>query len=241
MISLIGNVNIFPVSIDGRPFPGTSTRIREVFWAWRHKHELVRYSISALLRIKIDDKYLLVKNRHWGKYQPVGGVLKRFPHSEHTLCKLGIRDDNMFSQDEINRGDLRIQLPASNITKFLDWYASGIGRELEPWREFYEELVRPGLLQSATFPFVQSQHIRRHNTGIYRAPHLNNGARYECRIAEIFELLPNEGQKKALVALSQQKDDRILWATAEQIDTLGVIPKVQPEANITDTAQWILQ
>ena len=240
MFSLIGNVNIFPVRIDGRPFPGASTRIREIFWAWRHKHELVRYSISALLRIQVDDKYLLVKNRHWDKYQPVGGVLKRLPHSGRKLCELGVRDDNMFNHDDINRGDLRVHVPARSITRFLDWYASGVGRELEPWREFYEELVRPGLLPSSIFPFVLAQHIRRHNTGIYHAPHLNNGARYECRIAEIFELLPNENQKMALVALVDQNDDQILWATAEQIETYGVIPKVQPKANITDTAKWIL-
>ena len=75
---------------------------------------------------------------------------------------------------------------------------------------------------------------------IYRAPHLNNGARYECRIAEIFELLTNDDQRKALVNLSNQSDDGVLWATPEQIETQGVIPKVQAEANITDTAKWIL-
>ncbi len=233
-------ISLFPVGIDGRSFPGSSIRIGEVIWSWLHRNELVRYSNSALLRIRVDDKYLLVKNRHWGKYQPVGGVLKRLPHSERTLCELGVRDDNMFSHDEINRDDLRVHVPARSVAKFLNWYASGIGRELEPWREFYEELVRPGLLPSAVFPFILAQHICRHNTGIYRAPHLNNGARYECRIAEIFELLPNDDQKRALIDLTQQDDDRILWATSEQIETQGVIPKVHPEANITDTANWIL-
>ena len=240
MFNLIGNVNIFPVSIDGRTFPGASIRIREVLWSLLHRHELVRYSISALLRIQIDDRYLLVKNRHWDKYQPVGGVLKRLPHSAHSLCDLGVREDNMFNHDDINRGDLRVHVPARSVSRFLNWYASGVGRELEPWREFYEELVRPGILQSAVFPFVLAQHIRRHNTGIYRAPHLNNGARYECRIAEIFEILPNEDQKKALIDLSLQEDARIKWTTADLIETQGVIPKEQAEANITDTAKWIL-
>lgn len=234
------NVSLFPVSIEGRSFPGIAKRVAEIWWSSWHRNELVRYSISALLRIQVDDKYLLVKNRHFNKYQPVGGVLKRLPHSAHTLSKLGIREDNMFNHDDINRGDLRVHVPARSVTGFLNWYASGVGRELEPWREFYEELVRPGLLPSAVFPFVQTQHIRRHNTGIYRAPHLNNGARYECRIAEIFELLPNEDQRNALVALTDQHDAGILWATPEQIETQGVIPKVQAEAHITDTAKWIL-
>jgi len=234
------NVSLFPVTIEGRSFPGIAKRVAELWWSSWHRNELVRYSISALLRIQIDDKYLLVKNRHFGKFQPVGGVLKRLPHSERRLCELGIREDNMFNHDEINRGDLRVHVPARSVAGFLNWYASGVGRELEPWREFYEELVRPGLLSSAVFPFVQAQHIRRHNTGIYRAPHLNNGARYECRIAEIFELLPDEDQRKALVNLANQSDDRFLWATPEQIETQGVIPKVQTQAHITDTSKWIL-
>jgi hypothetical protein len=193
-----------------------------------------------MVRIQVDDRYLLVKNRHFGKYQPVGGVLKRLPHSEHVLRDLGIREDNMFKSDEINRGDLRVQVPSTSVVPFLNWYASAHGRELGPWREFYEELIRPGILSAAIFPYGHFQHIRRHNTGIERARHANDGARYECRIAEIFDLVPTDEQRTALLQLVQTHDDRVKWATAEDITTYGVVAKQQPAAIIAETASWVL-
>lgn len=234
------NINLFQISLEGRSFPGVLTRMREIVWAWLHCHEFVRYSISAMVRIQVDDKYLLIKNRHFGKHQPVGGALKRLPHSEQTFRDLGVREDNMFAPDEINRGDLRVQVPAKSIPGFLDWYASGHGREIGPWREFYEELVRPGIVSANVFPHIQVQHIRRHNTGIARARHVNDGARFECRIAEIFDLVPTEEQRAILIALVKVHDGRVMWATAEEIATLGVIPKKQPEAVIAETASWIV-
>ena len=234
------NVSLFPISIEGRDYPGVLKRLREVVWAAMHRREFVRYSIAAMVRIQVDDKYLLVQNRHFGKYQPVGGALKRLPHSEHTLSQLGVREDNMFKPDEINRGDLRVQVPATSIVRFLNWYASGRGRELGPWREFFEELIRSGILPSAAFPYAHFQHIRRHNTGIDRARHVNDGARYECRIAEIFDLVPSDEQRDPLRQLVQSHDARIMWATAEEIETHGVVPKAQPVARIAETATWIV-
>lgn len=234
------NINLFPVSIEGRDFPGMARRIREILWALMHRHDLVRYSISAMVRIRVDDKYLLVRNQRFPKYQPVGGVLKRLPHSEHTMSQLGVREDNMFKPDDTNRNDLRVQVPARSISRFLDWYASGHGRELDPWREFHEELIKPGILPPNLFPYAHFQHLDRHNTGIEKARHSNTGARYECRIAEIFELVPTEAQRDALGRLLELKDSRFKWATAEEIETFGVIAKQQPEASIAETALWII-
>ncbi len=146
----------------------------------------------------------------------------------------------MFKPDDINRGDLRVQVPATSIVRFLNWYASGHGRELNPWREFYEELVRPGTLPEGVFPYAQFQHIRRHSTGVERARHVNDGARYECRIADILDFVPSDEQRIALLQLVRTHDDRVKWATAEEIATMGVIPKKQPEATIAETAAWIV-
>jgi hypothetical protein len=234
------NVNLFPVSIEGHVSPSRLRRVYLFLWSMTHRHDLVRYSISAMVRIRVDDKYLLVKNRHWGKYQPVGGVFKRLPHSEHVLSTLGVCEDNMFKPDDLNRGDLRVQVPARSIPGFLNWYVTGNGRELHPWREFFEELVRPGILPAVVFPYTQFQHIRRHNTGIERARHTSNGARYECRIAEIFDLVPLKEQHTALLQLVHTHDDRVKWATAEEIGTFGVIAKTQPEATIAETTAWIV-
>lgn len=234
------NLNIFPVTVKGRTPPDLVTRLRERLWAWQHGHEFVRYSISAMVRIQVDDRYLLVRNRHFGKYQPIGGVLKRLSHSKLKLSELGVREDNMFAVDDTNRGDLRLQVPAGSLAAFSDWYASRLGREFGPWREFYEELLAPGILDNQLFPYAQLQYLRQHSTGITRARHINDGARFECRIAEIFELEPTRVQADALRELLSRRDVRVMWATAEEIKTRGVVAKRQPEAVIAETAEWIL-
>jgi hypothetical protein len=234
------NVTMFSFAVDGRTPPTLLRRVREWIWAWRHRDEFVRYSISGMIRIRVKDAYLLVRNRHFGKYQPAGGVFKRLSHSARRLSDLGILEDNMFAHDDLNRADLRIQVPARSIGRFADWYATRVGRECEPWREFHEELVAAGILPADVFPFVQLQYVRQHNTGIERARHTNNGARFECRIAEIFELEATPPQQEALLRLYADHGDHIMWATAEQIHTKGVVAKKQAEAVIAETAEWIL-
>ncbi|MBT3375211.1 MAG: hypothetical protein HN742_12280 [Lentisphaerae bacterium] len=233
-------VNLFPVTVDGRSFPGVWRRMREGLWSFWHRRDLVRYSISAMVRIQIDDAFLLVRNRKFSKFQPVGGVLKRLRDSAGRLRDMGLREDNMFAPDELNRDDLRVQVPATSVIPFLNWYATGKGREASPWREFHEELVAPGHLSAAAFPHIQVQHVRQHNTGIQPARHANNGARFECRIAEIFELIPTGAQRRELRKLRNRGGGELLWATAEEIQTLGVVPKKREEAIIAETAQWIV-
>jgi len=153
---------------------------------------------------------------------------------------MGILEDNMFAQDNLNRNDLRVQVPARSIVPFAEWYATRKGRESTPWREFHEELVDNQVLSADVFPYVQMQYLRQHNTGIQRSRQTTEGARFECRIAEIFELDPTPDQQNILCRLQEENDDRVMWATAEQIKTQGVVAKKQFEANIAETAEWIL-
>ena len=60
---------------------------------------IIRISFAYLYRIKIGDKYLLVKNeRGTGKDQPVGGVYKLFGNEKIELKnRYKVKDDNKIS------------------------------------------------------------------------------------------------------------------------------------------------
>ena len=212
---------------------------RQWWWQSRHRSEYVRFSISALVRIQVGSEYLLVRGHRFAdRYQPVGGVLKRLPDSAGDIAALKPLPDNMFTEDDENRDDLRLRIHGKHLRRFLKWYASGRGRETGPWREFHEELVAPGILGHRDFPHALFQHVGQHSPGIQPGEH---GQGLECRIAEIYSLHPSREQHAALVELKQHKEDeRFAWVDDAAIRSRGVSGKEQPLANIAETAQWIL-
>ena len=209
------------------------------WWAWRYrKVEKIRFSISALIRIRVDDQYLLVKNREFSKYQPVGGVLKYYPSAESTLNDLGFLQDSMFKPNRMNRRDLRVQVPGKNLAAFLTWFDGNRDREDSPEREFREELFSSGILDAETFGQPRFNRLKRHIAGIHPCVHLDG--QLECRLAEIYELVLTEPQERILRALIKQGNPRYLWADDAQIARMGMIPKIQVDANITDTSSWVV-
>ena len=230
----IFNLNLFGESVNGTP---GLERARRAWWSWRFRNERIRLSISALVRIQIDDKFLLVPNRRFRKYQPVGGVLKFHLSAKDDLESCGMAPDSMFDVDDTNRNDLRIMISGKHFSRFLKWYETGKGRESSPWREFHEELIAPGYLSWETFPHAQFSFLRRQSTGIRWSDHANA---YECIITELFELHPNPEQESALRNLHKTTVDGIRWATAEEIRANGIVPKKQVDANIAETAKWLL-
>ncbi len=84
--------------------------------------------MSYLYRIKIDDKYLLVKgNRILGQYQLVGGVIKRYPSSKDFFDSISAKDDPMIPIDTTSKNDLRIRVSGKNVLRFMQWFDSGKG------------------------------------------------------------------------------------------------------------------
>lgn len=54
----------------------------------------VRFSLAYLFRIKIDGKYLLVKNsKIANQYQPIGGVYKKFDSFDKIANDLEVTDE----------------------------------------------------------------------------------------------------------------------------------------------------
>jgi len=207
----------------------------ESVWYWR-RH--IRLSISYLYRIKIDGKYLLVKgNRIKGQYQPVGGVIKRYSSSKEFFDSIDAKDDDMIPIDTTSQNDLRIRIPGNKISQFMRWFDSAKGREIDAWREFYEELIDSGILPASKFGYIQTNYICRHVSSIKFSPHAQISERL---IAEIYEAIPSEEQENELRNLMAVQSDKYIWAKEERIRRLGVEPGQSLGISIAPTAEWTL-
>jgi hypothetical protein len=115
----------------------------------RHSPGSVRVSFAAILRIKADDRYILLHtpNRP-GTFSPPGGVFKYFSPAERLLEAMGFREDRIDALAQDMTFDLRGYLPGAAIKEFRRWFAGGSYREDTTeclCREIAEELGESGL------------------------------------------------------------------------------------------------
>jgi hypothetical protein len=91
-----------------------------------------------MCRFKVDERYLLVLNRNRrgkGYYElsPVGGAIE-VDHLSR-LDPFEARPENPASRD------LRLRMELDRLDAFRQWFYKRQGRETDPFREIYEELV----------------------------------------------------------------------------------------------------
>lgn len=178
----------------------------------------IRVTIAYLFRIEVNGKYVLIKRHKKDRigYQPVGGTFKFFKEENRELFdKLGIEPCDHVPRDEDTEHDLRIRInKRKKLIEFLKWFESRKNREIDPWREFYEELIEPGLLPSETFRHVKYIFIGKHTEGVLPSPVFPID---EFRYAEIYELRPEtDAQKKAIANLLNKKGE-IIFASPDEI------------------------
>lgn len=175
----------------------------------KYKSQHIRFSISGLYKIQIpnSNKYLLVLNRRIeNQLQPVGGAYKRFG-DDSLFNKWQYKPDNSkngLDVDDKSSSDLRFMVKGKNVIDVLNWFDAGVERETDPRREFIEELLDTDLLDSKVFQHITHKHNRRYSKNLSWSDYFSC---YEILIYDIFELIPNEEQKRALIVLSQQKTD----------------------------------
>jgi len=208
-------------------------------WLWlrcgtAYRNREIRFSVSYLFRIKLQDKYLLVKGNRINQFQPVGGAFKRYEESFPVLNKLGVLDDKHMPIDSVNAGDLRVRVKGRYVIPFIRWFESRQGREIDPWREFYEELVGPGIIDVKVFPYVSYRYIRTHQSPLRWSTHLQT---YEILIAEVYELCPTTAQSVELVKIASPDT---LWAVEDQIRKRGADLGNLEAIPISETSEWIL-
>lgn len=182
------------------------------------KRPAIRLTISYLYKIEVQGKYLLVKSRHIpNTYQPVGGVYKYF-HEEaiNDLNCMSILPDNHIQNDNINEYDLRLKMnERKNIRKFLKWFFSKKERELDPWREFYEELVDTGILSATNFKYIHYELVGQH----FEPIHYDTRFRIDTfKYADIYTpkfVCNNQFEEvKRLLAVNSTE---FIWATEQEV------------------------
>lgn len=188
--------------------------IKTKFWK---RNSAVRVTVAYLFRIEDNGKYMLIKRhkKDFVGYQPVGGAYKYFKEENRDIFdKLGITPCNQIPRDVSTENDLRIIInKRKNLIDFLKWFDGRKNREIDPWREFYEELIEPGLLTDNLFKHIKYAYIGKHKEGILKT---DDYPIDQFRYADIFELrLENDLQKKAIRDLINREE--IVFVTAEEI------------------------
>lgn len=190
----------------------------------------IRATVAYLFRIEVNGKYVLIKRHKPDRigYQPIGGAFKYFKEENRELFdKLGIEPCNLVPRDADTKDDLRIRInKRKHLLEFLKWFDSRKNREIDPWREFYEELVEPGLLPIELFKHVKYVYIGNHKELVPPSPGFPID---QFRYAEIYELRPDsDEQKQAIENLINQNE--ITFATPDEIrsgsssDGLTILP-----------------
>jgi hypothetical protein len=213
-------------------------QFRTVWYSLRTWRTHVRISASYLYRIRVDNDYLLVKGKRFDQYQPVGGVYKAHVSSFGRRQELRVLDDDLLVPDEVSEDDLRVRVPGKNLMAFLRWFEEGRGREVDGWREFYEELVATGIVPEHSFRFIRYDVIRRYKHPLRYSPWAKSK---ELLIADVLELLPTPDQLEHLRALKSLPDPRYLWATEEQIRRRGATSgSAEQTIHIAQNAEWTI-
>jgi len=184
-----------------------SLYFKTLFWTYRNKE--IRFSISYLFRIRIPNtnSYLLVLNRRIdNQLQPVGGVYKRYG-DDKLFEKWGYMPDNKrngLDVDEESSEDLRFKIKGKHVIDVIKWFEEGKEREVSANREFCEELLKPGILDSHAFGYIKYKHVKRVSKNLKWSDHFSC---YEVLIYDVLELMPNEAQKKQLSELADESVD----------------------------------
>lgn len=167
----------------------------------------VRFSISYLFRIKIDEKYLLIKGGRIEQYQPIGGVYK---YNDLFLSKIDewgiMNDEGNIPLDDASKKDLRVRVPKKYVSTFIKWFESKKDRETTVFREFEEEVLNEIPEKSYLFSnsLFQPRFIRRNNNGLKYSKHFDC---HEILIADIFEIVLTKEQETALKELVSKNTD----------------------------------
>ncbi|MBT1620001.1 hypothetical protein KK090_12115 [Curtobacterium flaccumfaciens pv. poinsettiae] len=222
--------------IDAALLSATSLRI--VFAGTLNWRRYIRLSVAYLYRIKVDNKYLLVKGKRFDQYQPVGGVYKTHSSFSSKRQKFGILDDNLLTPDTVSEADLRVRLRGRWLYGFVSWFRTGMNRETDCWREFYEELVVTGLLSRSNFGYIKYDKVRTRYSPLRYSDWAQSK---ELLIHDIVELIPTGDQLAELRSLLNSADARILWADEAQIRQFGAVAGASNQTTrVAQTALWTI-
>lgn len=172
-----------------------------------------RVSFAYLFRIRIEDKYLLIKGNRINQYQPVGGVYKYFDSFKGKYDDWEITHEK--DKDFYENGDLRIYIKGKYLNDFIKWIDTNQNRECDCKREFIEELVHPGYVALTDLSLVNFEFIKRINSGIHYSK------QFKCKEVLIFDVYEvnclSEDSVAKLQEISKNTNDLVL-ASVDDIE-----------------------
>ncbi len=185
-----------------------------------YRNQDIRLSISYLIRININNKYLLVKSKRIpNQFQPVGGVYKYYDGAVGLFDELGVKPDDGYKYDKDLRDDLRIKVKGKHVLKIIKWFESQKSRELSPEREFREELIDTKILHSPEdFNILKTSFIKR------TICPLKFSDKFQCNeilIRDIYKFTPTNNQLEALELIFDKETNDFRWFESEEIKRRG--------------------
>lgn len=205
--------NLYQLWLDNFEYLRFLPKLIVLWW----KDQDLRISFASLIRIKIDDQYVLIKSRKFDLWQPVGGVYKFFNHDIKRCFDL--QDDNG-RFPTTNPSELRLSIPNKSIFKALGlmrWFDSRFGREISPDREFREELIDTTILNKDHFKETSFEFLNRH----YLIRYSDKFKTWEFMSFEIFEMKLTDLQKNSIKAVLQNSANALMTMNKNQIDHDG--------------------
>lgn len=153
-----------------------------------HWSEDIRFSVAYLYKIKINDKYLLIRGSKIEQLQPVGGVYKVCSSFSTIERNLNIIFEN--ERDFYEKEDLRFCTKGKNISKVLNWFDSRENREVAVYREFYEEIVKNNILPIEVLSSMKIEFLKQIKPKMAYSRHFKKN---EILLFDIYEIhLPDE-------------------------------------------------
>jgi hypothetical protein len=237
-----------PVFIKGAAIAWENRKHLSVFFRTKfgsYNNKDIRFSISYLFKIQIPDtnKYLLVLNRRIeNQLQPVGGVYKRYG-DDSLFNKWEYKPDNKrngLDTDKKSSSDLRFMVRGKYVIEVMNWFESMHERETDPNREFKEELLDTNILNSDVFQSLTYKHIRRYSDSLSWSKYFKC---FEVKIYDVFELIPNEQQKRSLTDLAQEDLDLTRGyaiADCDEIEHLRLVVNGKQIARIGEHTKLII-
>ncbi|VUX01551.1 SMODS-associated NUDIX domain-containing protein [Streptococcus vestibularis] len=175
----------------------------------------VRFSLAYIFRIKIDGKYLLVKNsKIANQYQPIGGVYKKFDSFDKIANDLEVTDEKKTNFRVPD--DLRVYVQSKNTIKFVKWFHTRKNREFNVIREFYEEIIDENILEIQNLKDIEFEFIKTYDSGLHYTEQFDS---YEILLHDIFEVRLKSNDAEKLKQYIELSSDNYL-ILVEQTDIL---------------------
>ena len=186
-----------------------------------HEETRIRISFAYLFRIKIDDKYFLVRNTRTKKYQPVGGAYKfNETEAQYLSENFSFEYDEYIIVDEITKRDYRLFIKNKYLKDFIKRFDKTSDRESirDLSREFEEEIFTCGILEKYGFGSLSYRYCGRHMTSIVETVFHP----FEILLADVVEVRLTIHQESLFRALIEQDSDKYKFATAKEIKAQGI-------------------